>query len=183
MTKKLKLAAAMALIAAASLCGKPACADVWDQKGSDTPKWSRAYVELGRSTGDYGGTGESFSVNYLGFKQMRGRFSYGVETGFISCNGDKVSSTNATMSLRPDWTLDAEPSLDFSYGLADLSGPAPGRSGSGTIASVGISLDVFKISAFSVTASAKSSFLSSDAPAVKSANFQAVTMSLNFNIY
>lgn len=156
---------------------------VFEQSSGNTPKWSRYYLKMGRANGDFGSSSESFSVNYLGYKKMRGKFAYGAELGYLYAAGNKITTAAATMSLRPDWDLEVEPSLDLGFGTADLSGSTSDKSGNGTIASFGFSIDLIKGPFFSTTLGYSNSSLKTNATSVKSSSIQSVTFTVNIDLY
>jgi hypothetical protein len=162
---------------------KAKASGVFSQTEKDTPKWSRLYAQFGRATGEYGISPQTFSVNYIGYKQMRGMFSYGGKFGYLYGHDDKLSTIEATLSLRPDWNLEAQPAIDVSYGTAQLTGAHAEKNGQGTMSSLGVSLDLIKGKAYSTSLGAAEMFLNSDSAIVKSTQFQSVTISLNFDIY
>jgi hypothetical protein len=181
--KLFKLFSALIIISELFISNTAIASALFEQKANETAKWSRIYAKFGRATGEFGDISESFNANFIGYKQMRGMFGYGAETGFLFANGDKISSLSATMSFRPDWNLDAEPSFDLSYGTADLSSSTTEKNGHGTISSIGVSLDVIKGKFYSTTLGVANYTLKSDAQSVKATSFQSVTMSLNFDLY
>jgi hypothetical protein len=158
-------------------------AGVFDQKESQTAKWSRLYMMYGRATGGYGADPVSLNLNSIGFKNMRGQFGYGAEYLVLYRDGSKIETTNAVMSIRPDWNLEAEPSLLLSYGMATLSGSEPSREGKGTVSSIGLSLDLLKGPFYSTSLGLQNIYLNSDAMAVRQTMFQSVTFSLNLDFY
>jgi hypothetical protein len=159
-------------------------AGVFDQKPAETPKWSRFYIQFGRATGDFGSEAKTFNDNTFGYKRIMGKFSYGGEYETLYSGGSKIEILSATMSLRPDWALGAEPSLNVSYGTAELTSDSDPRNvGRGTTSSIGLSLDLIKGPFYSTSLSAQHLFLNSDASAVKSMTLQTVTFSINVDFY
>jgi len=158
-------------------------ADILDQTNSNTPKWTRVYAKVGRATADFGGTPESFSVNYIGYRQMLGKFSYGAQFGYLYAGHDKIQTLAVLMGLRTDWDLPVQPTLDLSFGTTSLSSSASDKTGQGTLSSIGIGFDLFKGAFYSTSVSVDEVYLRSDAQAVRSATFQSVNFCFNLDFY
>ena len=158
-------------------------AGVFDQKDGQTPKWSRVYLRFGRATGNYGDEAKSLSLSSVGYKQMRGQFGYGAEYSYLFADGTKIETQSVVMSMRPDWNLEAEPSLFVSYGLANASSPIVSKEGKGSAFTVGLSLDLFKGPFYSTSLGFQNTSLKTDAPTAPNSSFQTVTFSVNVDLY
>lgn len=134
-----------------------AYADLVNPDLSKTPKWSRFQIQYGRTNSEAFDTSAHF--NAFSYHNMRGRFQYGAEYSFSLTEKDKLESTLVSFGVRPDWSLEVEPSLNLLFGLAARSGQDPGH---GQQVSVEAAFDFFKGPFYSTSVSFRHSHFSLD---------------------
>lgn len=155
-------------------------ADLFAQKNETTAKWSRLYARFGKATGEIGEKAQTLNLNALGYLQMRGKFGYGLEYLTIQSKEQKLESTLAVMTLRPDWNLEAEPSVFVAYGLTSLKGDL---GGDGSVLVYGLTLDFIKGAFYSTSIGIQNSSFKTNSNTCTSCSFQSVTFSLNLDFY
>lgn len=156
---------------------------IFDQREAKVAKWQSVYVDVCRTSGSYGGVPSSLNESAIGYMQVKGKFGYGIRlTSMGDSSGNSLKMLQTVASIRPDWDLTAEPSLELAFGTVDLTGSAQ-NTGLGTSASAGLRVEIYKSTTFSTGAVIRENFLNTNAPGIGNSILQSVGLTFSVNIY